>query len=385
MEVSGGYTPAFSEVVTEFADGVGRGVDVGAALAVYLDGQLVVDVWAGHADQARTRAWERDTICPVMSVGKAWLALSAMTLIESGLLELHRPVADYWPEFAEAGKEAVTVEHVLTHTAGIPFHDPLPAGADWARHDALAQILQSQRPLWPAPDVPAYHPLTMGTLVDALIRRVTGETAAQYFARVVTGPRNLEASFGLTTAQRPRRAELGPSPAAAVAITDGCTPDPRCVPTRDEPRRSYELVNSARFEQSEWPSINGMATARGLAGIYAAAIGVGVGGGDRLVSATTVEDLTTTRWAACERSSGQFMRMGLGVNLGYTDSYWYGPTERAFGHVGKGGSTGFADPTRRLAVGYVTNSHYEGPGSGARSQSLARAIDRAVAVAVQTH
>jgi CubicO group peptidase (beta-lactamase class C family) len=373
MDVSGSYQPAFSQVVEEFGAGIQAGVDVGAALAVHVDCELVVDVWAGHADQGRTMPWQRDTICPILSGGKAWLALGVMTLVESGQLELRRPVADYWPEFAQAGKGAVTVEHVLTHRAGVPFHAALPAGEDWTRHANLARVLERQAPLWLSLDVPAYHPLVMGTLIDAIVRRVTGETAAAYFERVVANPRGIEASFGLVEHLRPRRAELGSSPLESIPITDGCAPDPRCAPTPEEPRRTYALVNSPRFETSEWPSINGMATARGLAGVYAAAIS------GELVGAVTLAEMTTLRWAECERTGGQLMRMGLGVNLGHTDSYWYGPSDSAFGHVGKGGSTGFADPARRLAVGYVTNSHYEGPGSGPRSQKLARAIDAALA------
>jgi CubicO group peptidase (beta-lactamase class C family) len=368
--VSGEYQERFAPLVQAFADGLGDGTDVGAALSVIVDGTRVVDVWGGHRDQERTQEWTRDTVCPVMSVGKAWLATSLLVLADAGAIDLDAPVVQYWPEYAAAGKSGTRVEHVLTHTAGVPFHAELPAGADWSVHENLARALEQQAPLWAPGTTPAYHPMVMGTLVDALVRRVTGQDVASWFAKNVAGPRDIEASFGRH--DDAPRAFAGPSPVAPRPITDGGPPDPRCGPTPSEPRRTYELLNSAAFERTQWPSINGFATARGLADVYAAVIGAG--GIEPLIDPATLARATTPAWAAIEASGGQYMRMGLGVNLGHTDSYWYGPADSAFGHVGKGGSTGFGDRDRRVAVGYVTSSHYEGPGSGPQSQRLGQVL-----------
>lgn len=368
--VSGEYQERFTPLVQAFADGLADGTDAGAALAVVVDGVRVVDVWGGHRDQDRAQEWTRDTVCPVMSVGKAWLAACLLMLADAGEIDLGAPVARYWPEYSAAGKSGTRVEHVLTHTAGVPFHAELPAGADWSVHENLARALEQQAPLWAPGSTPAYHPMVMGTLVDALVRRVTGQDVAAWFARNVAAPRGIEAGFG-RQGNGPR-ALAGPSPLAPRPITDGCPPDPRCGPAPGEPRRTYEMVNSPAFEQAEWPSINGFATARGLADLYAAMIGAGAI--EPLLDPATLARATTPAWAACEATGGQYMRMGLGVNLGHTGSYWYGPGDSAFGHVGKGGSTGFGDRGRRVALGYVTSSHYEGPGSGPQSQRLGQVL-----------
>lgn len=368
--VAGDYQERYAPLVEAFAAGLRDGTDVGAALCVVVDGEPVVDVWGGHRDQERTQEWTRDTVCPVMSVGKAWLATCLLMLADSGAIDLAAPVSAYWPEYAQAGKGETRVEHVLAHTAGVPFHAELPAGADWSVHENLAAAVAGQAPLWRPGSTPAYHPMVLGTLVDALVRRVTGQDVAAWFAGHVAAPRAIEAAFGHDGAAA--RALAGPSSREAGVITDGCTPDPRCHPVASEPRRTYELVNSKAFEQAQWPSINGFATARGVAGVYAALVGAGEA--EPLISPARLVQATTPAWTACEMSGGQYFRMGLGVNLGHTDSYWYGLGDSAFGHVGKGGSTGFGDRDRKVALGYVTNSHYEGPGSGPQSQRLGQVL-----------
>ncbi|WP_328914195.1 MULTISPECIES: serine hydrolase domain-containing protein [unclassified Streptomyces] len=369
-EVSGEYQERFAPLVGAFTEGLEDGTDVGAALSVVVDGVRVVDIWGGHRDQDRALEWTRDTVCPVMSVGKAWLATCLLMLADAGAIDLDAPVARYWPEYAAAGKSGTLVQHVLTHTAGVPFHADLPSGADWAVHGNLARALEQQAPLWLPGSTPAYHPMVMGTLVDALVRRVAGQDVAGWFAEHVAGPRGIEAGFGRRGGAP--RALAGPSPRESRPITDGCAADPRCRPAPGEPRRTYELVNSPAFERTEWPSINGFATARGVADVYAALIGTG--GVEPLLDPARLDQATTPAWEACEASGGQYMRMGLGVNLGHTDSYWYGAGDSAFGHVGKGGSTGFGDRSRGVAFGYVTNSHYEGPGSGPQSQRLGQVL-----------
>lgn len=370
--VEGTYEPAFEPLVQLFAAGIGT-ADTGAALGVIHRGRSVVDVWSGHRDQARTAMWSRQTLAPVMSVGKAMLAAVMMRLSERGMLDLEAPVAEVWPEFATHGKQTITPMHVLTHTAGLPFHDAVPAGADWTVHEVLAESLQRQAPRWEPGSTPAYHSLTLGTLVDAIVRRVTGQSVADWFDATIARSHSLEVTFG-QVGDGLEIAETGPSPQAEVPSDDGCVADPACRPEPAEPTRTYELINSARFRRSEWPSINCFATARGIAGFYAALIDA-----DReVLSENTLADMTTVRWAACERSGGQYKRMGLGVNLGATSGNWFAPDDNGFGHGGKGGATGFADRQRHYALGYVTNSLYEFDGSGPRTRALSQEASRIV-------
>jgi CubicO group peptidase (beta-lactamase class C family) len=368
--MDGEFSRRYEPLVNAFAAGIEDGTDSGGALCVYVDGEPVVDVWGGTAAPSSGAEWTRETMCPVMSVGKAWLATCLIVLAEREQLDLDAPLTNIWPEYGVLGKEATTTRHVLAHTAGVPFHAELAPGKSWFRHADLAETLASQAPFWAPGTQPAYHPMVMGTLVDAIVRRVTSDDVATWFAREITDPLKLSISFGRPHQQQPR-AFVGMSPQAARPIHDGCAPDPRCHPSVGEPRRTYDLLNSTEFEQAPWPSINGFATARGLAGFYAALI---TPDERRLVSPQSLAAATTPQWQACELTGGQFMRMGLGFDLGHTDSYWFGPTNSAFGHVGKGGSTGFGDHERGLAFGYVSNSHYEGPGSGPRAQRLALAL-----------
>lgn len=371
VEVRGTYDPQFESLVEEFARGIANRDDCGAALSVCQDGEVVVDVWGGHRDQERTEPWTEDTVAPMMSVGKALLATVLLSLSESGELDIEAPVADVWPEFAQAGKAAVTTRHILNHTAGLPFHERVPSGADWTRHDVLAPSLEVQPLRWPAGSAPAYHSLTMGTLVDAIVRRVTGESVASWFDAHVAAPLGIDVTFGLPAERRSRRALVGSSPQVEDPVNDGCRPEPGCAPSPEEPVRTNALLNAPAFESSEWPSINCFATARGLARFYAALLGDAMGAGS-LLSRDTLEKALVLQWAACERSGGQFKRMGLGFNLGNTVTNWYGEDDRSFGHGGKGGATAFADLSKNRAVGYVTNSFYEFSGLGPRALALSR-------------
>jgi CubicO group peptidase (beta-lactamase class C family) len=374
LSIEGTYDPEFAPLIEEFARGIGGGVDTGAALAVSWNGRRVVDVWGGYRDQGESAPWYADTLAPVMSIGKAMIATVLLALAETGQLDLDAPIAEIWPEFAQQGKETITSVHVLTHTAGLPFHTAVSDGADWTKHEVLADSLEQQAPRWAPGSTPAYHSLTMGTLVDAIVRRVTGQDVSSWFASTIANPRGIDASLGLPDGLRGRRAEVGTSAQPEVVIEDGCAADPSCRPDPNEPVRTNTLLNDRRFETSEWPSINCFATARGLSDFYGAILGDGLDVGP-LLSADQLRRATTEHWAACEASGGQFKRMGLGVNLGATPANWFGPDNHAFGHGGKGGSTAFGDTRRRVSVGYVTNSFYQYDGSGPRAQALSRALD----------
>src|SRR6185437_12330647 len=253
-------------LVALFASGIGT-IDTGAALTVIHRGRTVVDVWAGHRDQARASTWTRETVAPAMSVGKAMLAVALLNLAEQGRLDLDAPVADVWPAFGADGKQSITASHILTHTAGLPFHEAVPAGADWTRHEVLAASLERQEPRWAPGSIPAYHSLTMGTLVDGIVRRITGQPVAAWLASEIVEAHQLEARLGLAHGSA-SIAEVGPSPQAEAPLGDTCVADPECHPVPGEPTRTYELVNSARFRESEWPSINCFTTARGIAAFY---------------------------------------------------------------------------------------------------------------------
>ena len=194
--VRGACAERFQRVREIFEQGFVTGDELGAAVAFTLDGELVVDLWGGHYDETRSREWERDTLVNVFSTTKGMTAVCANQLIATGALELDVPVAEYWPEFAQAGKAELPVRYLLTHQAGLPaIRRPLPAGSlfDWER---MTSALAEQEPWWTPGEKHGYHALTFGHLVGEVVRRVSGQTLGSYFREHVAEPLGADFHIG---------------------------------------------------------------------------------------------------------------------------------------------------------------------------------------------
>jgi CubicO group peptidase (beta-lactamase class C family) len=188
------------------------GTEVGAALAVCVDKQPVVDLWAGHADAARTRPWASDTIVNLFSVGKATSAVCALRLVEAGRLDLDAPVARYWPEFAQAGKEQVPVRHLLTHQVGLPaVARALPPEA-WSDWTLMTEALAAQAPWWEPGAGHGYHVNTQGFLIGEVVRRVTGRSIGAYFRESLADPAGIDFHWGFGLEHDARCADFIPPP-----------------------------------------------------------------------------------------------------------------------------------------------------------------------------
>src|SRR3954465_5703788 len=208
-EIQGSYDDLFTAVPSALAGLLDDG-DAGGSVAVFVDGEPVVDVWGGSADADRTILWQRDTITNVWSVTKTMTALCALVLAARGELDLSAPVARYWPEFAAAGKEAVLVRHVLSHTAGLPDWDgPIDELYDWP---AATARLAAQAPQWEPGSAAGYHSLTQGFLVGEVVRRITGRTVGDFFADEVAGPLGADFHIGLPAQDDDRVALSVPPP-----------------------------------------------------------------------------------------------------------------------------------------------------------------------------
>src|SRR3954467_9072945 len=193
-DIQGEYDDLFTAVPSALAGLLDDG-DAGASVAVFVDGEPVVDVWGGFADADRTIPWQRDTIANVFSVTKTMTALCALVLADRGDLDLAAPVSRYWPEFAAAGKEAVLVRHLLGHTAGLPdWEGPIEELYDWP---AATARLAAQAPQWEPGTAAGYHSLTQGFLVGEVLRRVTGRSVGEFFADEVAGPLDADFHIGL--------------------------------------------------------------------------------------------------------------------------------------------------------------------------------------------
>jgi CubicO group peptidase (beta-lactamase class C family) len=360
--VDGRCEERFAGVAAEFERNFRERGDVGAALCVIVDGEAVVDLWGGIADPADGRAWGPDTLTTVFSASKGPLALCAHLLAAAGELSFDDPVARYWPEFAAAGKQDVTVAMALSHQAGLPaFRETLPDGGllDWERCTAL---LAAQEPWWEPGTRHGYHAFTWGFIVGELLRRITGVRGGALFRELVADRADLQVWLGLPEGELGRVAPALPAagpPAHLPRAIQSAMTDPGELPGRvftNTGDWSFERLNSPAAYTGEVLGVNGIASARGLAGFYAP-----------LASAQTspvpLEPLAAVRSASSRDATfGIGTRFSLGFQKG-CDNRWDTPgnqgsiliPDSAFGHPGRGGAIGFADPAGGLAFAYVMN------------------------------
>jgi CubicO group peptidase (beta-lactamase class C family) len=334
--------------------------EVGAAVAVTVDGEPVVDLWAGWLDEAHTRPWQRETLVNVFSVGKAVATVSVLMLIERGLVALDAPVARYWPEFASADKGGVTVRMLLGHRAGLPaIRRPLPDDAiyDWKR---MTGELAAETPFWEPGRRHGYHVNTFGFLVGELVRRVTGESIGAFVRREIAGPLGADFHFGVPTADQERIADFLPGVLFAGEAREAPPADAehaellRRVYANPRGVSGMGTVNTAEWRAAELPSTNGHANARAVARIYSALACGGEVGGARLLRRETIDEATRETSAGEDFVLRRPSRFGLGFQL-WMPERQFSASPRSFGHFGAGGSLGFADPDARLGFGYVMN------------------------------
>jgi len=330
--------------------------EIGAAVAVTIDGAPVVDIWAGWADAARTRTWERDTLVNVFSVGKAMAALCLLRLVERGRIDLDAPVARYWPEFAAGGKAGVTVRMVLAHRAGLAaIRRVLPARAmyDW---DSMASALAAEEPWWTPGTRHGYHVVTFGFLVGEIVRRVSGASLGTMLRREVTEPLGADFHFGLGAEHDARVADylFGDEKPAPAEGDEEARLLVRHAYANPPGMSGLGTVNTRDWRAAEMPSVNGHANARAVARIYTPLACGGTIDGVRLLDAATIAAASAEASCGFDLVLHRPSRFGLGFQLTQPERP-LGTNPRSFGHFGAGGSLGFADPDARLAFGYTMN------------------------------
>lgn len=359
VPIEGACDARFAPVREAFAGNFAQHGEIGAAMTLFVGGRKVVDLWGGWADRARTRPWAEDTLVNFFSVGKAMTATCVLRLVQRGLLSFDAPVARWWPAFAAAGKEAITLRQLMSHRGGLPaLRDPLPAGTmlDWGR---MIRALEAQAPWWTPGADHGYHVNTFGYLLGEPVRRTAGMTLGTLLRQEIAGPLGANVHIGLPQSEHGRVAEFF-YPQRAPAER---TPAERAAPM--PPAGDHALmrahaynnppgvsggayVNTAAWRLAEIPSTNGHGSARGVAQVYRALL-------EGLIDPDILAEATA------EHSYGQDLilerpsRFGLGYQLTQTERP-LGPNPRAFGHFGAGGSLGFCDPDAGVAFGYVMNA-----------------------------
>ena len=372
IQIQGYCDERFAKVKEAFAKNFKSGLEVGASFAATINGEFVVDIWAGHADAAQTRPWERDTIVNVYSTTKVMTAICTLMLVDRGLIDLDAPVAKYWPEFAQAGKDELPVRYLLSHSSGLSgFDESLPVEAlyDW---DRIVNLLAAQKPWWEPGTRSGYHTVTFGYLLGELVRRVTGKTLGTFFREEVAEPLQADFHIGLSEEHDSRVAELIP-PKMPDLRKLGIKPDSIAVKSLINPPITPEHAKGRAWRAAEIPAANGQGNARSIARITAALANGGELDNVRLLSLQTIEK------AIEEQSYGPDLviifpiRFGLGFGL-TSKEMPIGPNPHTFYWGGYGGSLAVMDPDAKLSFGYAMNKMIFSLTGDRRTMRLTRAL-----------
>ncbi|MEW2486849.1 serine hydrolase domain-containing protein [Streptomyces sp. NPDC048411] len=387
MDVRGTVATGFEPVRDAFIRNFEQRGERGAAVAVYRDGRKVVDLWAGTRDVDGVEPWAVDTVQIVRSAGKGIAAAVPLLLHQRGQVDLDAPVGTYWPEFKAAGKERVLVRHLLAHRAGVPALDRPLTPQEAADGSSGAHAVAAQRPQWEPGTAHGYHAQTYSWLIGELVRRVTGRTVGRWIAEEIARPLGLDFWFGLPEEEAHRVGRIGPVEPPVPGGNGGALrmrPKRSVVDAYRDPesltRRAFGAIdpfpdeNDAGYRAAELPASNGIATARALARAYAAMIGPV--DGHRLFAPATLTLARTEESAGPDRVLVVNTRFGLGYMLHGPAAPLLAPG--SFGHPGRGGSLGFADPESGISLGYVTNGLQKGVTADPRAQALVRAVRSAL-------
>jgi len=378
--IEGTCDPRFANVKEAFAENLTKRNEYGAAVAVTVGGRMVVDLWGGYADKARTRPWSHDTLANVFSTTKGLTAICAHRLAAEGTLDFDAPVARYWPEFAQNGKEHITVRQLLNHRAGLPgVRERLKAESyyDW---NYMTGLLAAEQPFWVPGTSHGYHAITFGWLVGEVIRRITGKSVGSYFRDELARPLGLDCHIGLSEADDHRCAEIRqaspPAPGEfnlfeyATRNRDSLTAKVFLNPSNG--LRS-EVINSRGWRGAEIPAANGHTTARALARLYGALACGGEIEGIRIMTPEQIANCYHQESYGTDEVLMITTRFSTGFMLTQPNDKW-GPNPHTFGHPGAGGSLGFADPVANVGFGYTMNKM----GSGILIDPRARVLFDAV-------
>jgi len=378
VAIEGAVAPGLEAVREAFAANFARAGDyreVGASLCVYREGRLLVDLCGGFADAARTRPWTADTLINVWSTTKLAAAVAVARVVDQGRIAYEQPVADVWPEFAQAGKAEVTIAQVMSHQAGLTGFAAPTTLDDLYDQALVAGRLAAQAPAFPPGSANSYHAVTYGVLVAEIVRRASGETLGALLQEEIAGPLGADFFIGLPAEIDVRVAELlAPKsppdmsgrdlpPAAAMALSN-----PEQDPTRP---------NSRAFRAAELPALNGQASARGVARLCAALAEGGTLDGVVVLSPKTLAAMTAMAADRTDLMLGFNPQWGMG--LAHNLIGIYGANPRSYGHSGWGGSFGCVDPDARIAIGYVCNQMGSELVGDPRGKALAEAVYAALA------
>lgn len=405
--IHGTVAPGFEPVLDVFRDNFAQRGELGASFAVWQGDQLVVDLWGGVADRASDRPWTQETLVPVFSVTKGLVAAAFLHLTDKGLLDLEAPVAHYWPAFAKAGKDAITVRQLLEHRAGLCAVDtPLTIEEIHGDPDKTERALVDQAPLWTPGTHQGYGATVWGLYTASLFRHVTGETVGTYLRREITEPLGADVFLGTPRSELARCATVEPVSTGEIAATivpkvlgtllpgvlhrddlegrmyghvllDKQSFQRRALSNPQMGPKRLGRINDADLLTVELPWMNLTGTARGVATVYAALANKGQHHGVKIWRKAAIDALKPV-------SSWTHRDLVLGKPLGYNQGFQkeelhlFSPHQDSFGHTGAGGSFGWCDPSRGLGFAYTCNRmdhHLRSPRATVLAHALYRCVD----------
>ena len=347
LQAHGSVRADMAAVRGAFEKNFADGAEVGASFCATVDGETVADLWGGYADAARSRPWERDTIVNVYSITKTMAALTALLVADRGELDFAAPVARYWPEFAAAGKDGITVAQVMSHSAGLSgWREPLrPEDLyDWER---ATTALAAQEPFWKPGTASGYHVVTQGFLIGEIVRRITGRSLGTVFREEIAEPLGADFHIGLPASEEGRVAELIPPEQEPFAddvteLQDNAAHNPHL---------DASVVDSRAWRAAEIPAGGGTGNARSVARVHTVLATGGMAQGRRLLSEATCHKALEVQIEGPDLILGMPVRFGLGFAVG--GSFMPGPRTLFWG--GAGGSLAVIDMDARATYAYAMN------------------------------
>ncbi len=364
VKINGICDQRFELVRETFARHFSTGEDIGASFAVFQDGKPVVDIWAGFADAAKTRPWEKDTIVCVFSTTKIMATLCVHILADRGMIDYDAPVAKYWPEFAQSGKEHVLVRHILSHTSGVATYPEQVTIDDLFDWNKMTHLVERQTPLWTPGERLGYHMTTYSFLTGELVRRISGKSIGTFFREEIAKPLGADFYIGTPEEDYPRLAEMIPPKRSAMfSLVNNdflfrLLGKPIAIAIARNPKIPVDRLRTVhrepRWQQAEIPSSNGNGNARSMAKIGAMVACGGELDGTRLLSPETIKKAATSQF----KGNGYVLEKGTNMGLGwgiYTKKMADGTIPPALYWGGLGGSFCAMDVEHRVSCAYAMN------------------------------
>ncbi|NYJ05572.1 serine hydrolase domain-containing protein [Petropleomorpha daqingensis] len=371
-EVHGTCDDRFSRVRDALAEQL-DGEELGASIAVDVDGETVVDLWGGYRDEARTTPWTQDTIVNVWSTTKTITNLAVLTLVEKGQLDVHAPVAEYWPEFHANGKDDVRVRHLMSHTSGVAGWDPPFTVEDMYDWDSAVARLAAQAPWWEPGTASGYHAQNQGHLLGEVLRRVDGRPLKQYVAEELAGPLGADFQIGARPEDEGRIAPVVPPPPLPIdlATLDPASPVFRCF---TGPVADAAKANTPEWRAADMGALNGHSNARGVLDVMRVVSLGGEAGGVRLLSDKTLDLVFDVQSDGIDLVLGVPFRFGIGFGLSPSGAVPYLPEGRVCYWGGWGGSMIVMDLDRRVTTSYMMNRMAPGIVGSPRAEAYLDAV-----------